>query len=142
MVSRIVAPVTGRVGLRPVDAGNFITTGSSTGVATITQVSPIDVVFSIPQERVPELQQRRAAGATLPVTVWDSGRTRQIDAGSFSTLDDPIDTTTGTVKAKARLANAAGALFHNQFVNVRLLLRTVDASRRGAGDGAAPWPDR
>ena len=126
--SRIVAPVTGRVGLRPVDAGNFIAAGSSTGVATITQVSPIDVVFSIPQERVPELQQRRAAGATLPVTVWDSGRTRQIDAGSFSTLDNQIDTTTGTVKAKARLANAAGALFPNQFVNVRLLLRTVDAA--------------
>jgi len=126
--SRIIAPVTGRVGLRPIDAGNFITAGSSTGVATITQVSPIDVVFSIPQERVPELLQRLAAGATLPVTVWDSSRTRKIDSGSFSTLDNQIDTATGTVKAKARLANAAGALFPNQFVNVRLLLKTVDAA--------------
>ena len=77
---------------------------------------------------MPELQQRRASGATLPVTAWDSNRTRQIDAGSFSTLDNQIDTTTGTVKAKARLANAAGALYPNQFVNVRLLLRTVDAA--------------
>ena len=126
--TRIVAPVTGRVGLRPIDAGNFIAAGNATGVATITQVAPIDVVFSIPQERVPALQQRRAAGATLPVTIWDSGRTRQIDAGSFSTLDNQIDTTTGTVKAKARLANAAGALYPNQFVNLRLLLDTIDAA--------------
>jgi multidrug efflux system membrane fusion protein len=126
--SRIVAPVTGRVGLRPIDAGNFIAAGSSTGVATITQVAPIDVVFSMPQDRVPELQQRRASGATLPVSVWDSNRTRQIDAGSFSTLDNQIDTTTGTVRAKARMANAAGALYPNQFVNARLLLRTVDAA--------------
>ena len=126
--TRIVAPVTGRVGLRPIDAGNFIAAGSSTGVATITQLAPIDVVFSMPQDRVAELQQRRASGATLPVTVWDSSRTRQIDAGSFSTLDNQIDTTTGTVRAKARMANAAGALYPNQFVNVRLLLRTVDAA--------------
>jgi multidrug efflux system membrane fusion protein len=126
--SRIVAPVSGRVGLRPIDAGNFIAAGSSTGVATITQVAPIDVVFSMPQDRVPELQQRGASGATLPVTVWDSNRTRQIDAGSFSTLDNQIDTTTGTVRAKARMANAAGALYPNEFVNVRLLLRTADAA--------------
>ena len=126
--SRIVAPVSGRVGLRPIDAGNFIAAGSTTGVATITQISPIDVVFSIPQERVPEVLQRRASGATLPVTVWDSSRTRQIASGRFLTLDNQIDATTGTVKAKARLANADGALFPNQFVNVRLLLRTVDAA--------------
>jgi multidrug efflux system membrane fusion protein len=126
--SRIIAPVTGRVGLRPVDAGNFISAGTTTGVATITQVSPIDIAFSIPQERVPELQQRLAAGATLPVTAWDSSRTRQLEAGSFSTLDNQIDTATGTVKAKARFGNAAGTLFPNQFVNVRLLLRTVDAA--------------
>ncbi len=126
--TRIVAPVTGRVGLRPVDAGNFIAAGNATGVATITQVSPIDVLFSVPQERVPELQQRRDAGATLPVAIWDRGRLRQIDSGSFSTLDNQIDTQTGTVRAKARVANAAAALFPNQFVNVRLLLRTVDAA--------------
>ena len=126
--TRIVAPVTGRVGLRPVDAGNFIAAGSSTGVATITQVAPIDVVFSMPQDRVPELQQRRASGATLPVDGLDRTRTRQLDAGSFSTLDNQVDTTTGTVRAKARFANAAGALFPNQFVNVRLLLRTIDAA--------------
>jgi multidrug efflux system membrane fusion protein len=126
--SRIIAPVTGRVGLRPIDAGNYIAAGAATGVATITQVSPIDVAFSIPQERVPELQQRIAAGASLPVTAWDSSRTRQLEAGIFATLDNQIDTTTGTVKAKARFENQTGILFPNQFVNVRLLLRTVDAA--------------
>ena len=126
--SRIVAPVAGRVGLRPIDAGNYIAAGTTTGVATITQVSPIDVTFSIPQDRVPEVQQRMAAGTSLQVTAWDSDRIRQLDVGSFLTLDNQIDTTTGTVKAKARFVNATGALFPNQFVNLRLLVRTIDAA--------------
>lgn len=126
--TRIVAPVAGRVGLRPVDAGNYIAAGNAAGVATITQVEPIDVEFSIPQERIPDVQQRVAGGAVLPVTAWDSARTRQLDAGSFLTLDNQIDVQTGTIKAKARFANKDGALFPNQFVNVRLLLRTVDAA--------------
>jgi multidrug efflux system membrane fusion protein len=126
--SRIVAPIAGRVGLRPVDAGNYIAAGNATGVATITQISPIDVQFSIPQERVPDIRERIAAGATLPVTAWDSGRTRKLDDGTFLTLDNQIDVQTGTVKAKARFANATGALFPNQFVNVRLLLRTISAA--------------
>ena len=123
--ARIVAPVSGRVGLRPVDAGNYIGAGDATGVAVITQVAPIDVLFSIPQDRVPEVQKRVAEGAQLPVTAFDRTRTIQLDVGSFSTLDNIVDTTTGTVKAKARFANAAGTLFPNQFVNVRLLLRTI-----------------
>ncbi|HEX6136920.1 MAG TPA: efflux RND transporter periplasmic adaptor subunit [Casimicrobiaceae bacterium] len=126
--SRIVAPIAGRVGLRPVDAGNYIAAGSATGVATITQIAPIDVQFSIPQERLPEVKERIAAGATLPVTAWDSGRTRKLDEGTFLTLDNQIDVQTGTVKAKARFANASGALFPNQFVNVQLQLRTIDAA--------------
>ena len=126
--SRIVAPVAGRVGLRPIDAGNYIAAGSGGGVATITQVSPIDVQFSIPQDRIPDVRLRIAAGATLPVTAWDSGRTRQLEAGSFLTLDNQIDTQTGTIKAKARFANTSGALYPNQFVNVRLLLRTIDSA--------------
>ncbi len=124
--SRIVAPVSGRVGLRPIDAGNFIAAGTSTGIATITQVSPIDIAFSIPQDRVPELQQRQ--GATLPVTAWNSARLVQLDAGRFLSMDNQIDTSTGTVKAKARFPNASGTLFPNQFVNVRLLLRTLSAA--------------
>jgi len=127
--TRIVAPVAGRVGLRPVDAGNYIAAGNAGGVATITQIEPIDVLFSVPQERLSELRQRMAAaGRALPVTAWDSSRTRQLEAGSLLTLDNQIDAQTGTIKAKARFANDAGALFPNQFVNVRLLLRTVDAA--------------
>ncbi|MDE2082318.1 MAG: efflux RND transporter periplasmic adaptor subunit, partial [Burkholderiales bacterium] len=126
--SRIVAPVAGRVGLRPIDAGNFIAAGSGTGVATITQVAPIDVAFAVPQDRVAEIQQRLAAGGTLPVTAWDSTRTHQLDAGRFLTLDNQVDTSTGTVKAKARFANARGTLFPNQFVNARLLVRTIPAA--------------
>jgi multidrug efflux system membrane fusion protein len=126
--SRIVAPVAGRVGLRPIDAGNYIAAGNATGIATITQISPIDVQFSIPQDRVPELKERVAAGAQLPVTAWDRARTRQLEAGTFQTLDNQIDTQTGTIKAKARFANAGGVLFPNQFVNVQLLLRTIDGA--------------
>jgi membrane fusion protein, multidrug efflux system len=126
--SRIVAPIAGRVGLRPVSAGNYVAAGNATGVATITQISPIDVQFSIPQERVPDIKERIGAGATLPVTAWDSGRMRKLDDGTFLTLDNQIDVQTGTVKAKARFANAAGTLFPNQFVNVRLLLRSVEGA--------------
>jgi multidrug efflux system membrane fusion protein len=126
--ARIVAPISGRVGLRPVDAGNFVTTGSTTGVAVITQVTPIDVAFAVPQDRVPEIQTRVGAGAQLAVAAWDRTRSRLLDDGRFLTLDNAVDTSTGTVKAKARYANAAGNLFPNQFVNVKLLLRTIDGA--------------
>ncbi len=126
--TRIVAPIAGRVGLRPVDAGNYITTGTTTGVALITQVAPIDVEFSVPQDRVPEIQARLADGATLTVAAWDRSRTRPLDTGTFSTLDNQIDTATGTIKAKARFANTPGSLFPNQFVNARLQLRTIEGA--------------
>ena len=123
--ARIVAPVSGRLGLRPIDAGNYVGVGDTTGIAVITQIAPIDVEFAIPQDRVPEIQARLSEGAQLPVGAWDRARTRRLDAGMFSTLDNQVDTATGTVKAKARFANADGALFPNQFVNARLLLRTI-----------------
>ncbi len=126
--SRIVAPLSGRVGLRTVDPGNYIGAGGTTGVAVITQINPIDVAFSIPQDRVPELQGHVAAGAQLPVTAFDRTRTRALDMGSFLTLDNQVDVQTGTVKAKARFENKAGTLFPNQFVNVQLLLRTIEGA--------------
>ena len=126
--SRIVAPATGRIGLRPVDAGNFIGAGDTNGVAVITQVAPIDVEFSVPQDRVPEVQARVAEGAKLPVTALDRTRLRKLDVGVFSTLDNQIDVQTGTVKAKARFANAGNTLFPNQFVNVQLLLELVSGA--------------
>ncbi len=126
--SRITAPVSGRIGLRPVDAGNYISTGTTNGVATITQIAPIDVEFAIPQDRVPEVQERLAQGAKLDATAFDRTRTRRLANGTFSTLDNLVDTATGTVKAKARFTNADNALFPNQFVNLRLLLRTVSSA--------------
>ncbi len=127
--SRITAPTSGRIGLRPVDAGNYISTGSTTGVAVITQIAPIDVEFAVPQDRVPEIQDRLAQGAKLDATAFDRTRTRQLARGMFSTLDNLVDTQTGTVKSKALFSNADSALFPNQFVNLRLLLRTIRAVR-------------
>ncbi|AVQ81145.1 MULTISPECIES: efflux RND transporter periplasmic adaptor subunit [unclassified Variovorax] len=126
--SRITAPVSGRIGLRPVDAGNYISTGATNGIATITQIAPIDVEFAIPQDRVPEVQDRLAQGAKLDATAFDRTRTRRLATGTFATLDNLVDTATGTVKAKARFSNADNALFPNQFVNLRLLLRTVSGA--------------
>ena len=122
--SRVVAPVAGRVGLRVVDVGNYIAAGAATGIVVLTEVTPIDVEFTLPQDEVPRLQAQ-AAQATLPVTAFDRTKTIVLDEGQFSTLDNQIDSTTGTIRAKARFANAGGKLFPNQFVNVRLNLQTL-----------------
>lgn len=126
--SRIVAPISGRVGLRVVDIGNVVGTNDANGVAVITQISPIDVEFAVPQDQVPEVQARANAGARMPVTALDRTRTTVLDTGTFSTLDNQVDTQTGTVRAKARFANAKLTLFPSQFVNVRLLLRTIEGA--------------
>jgi len=126
--SRIVAPIAGRVGLRVVDIGNVVGAGDAGGIAVITQTAPIDVEFSLPQDRVPEVQARVASGAVLPVTALDRSRTTVLGSGRFGTLDNQVDVQTGTVRAKARFANAKEALFPNQFVNVRLLLQTVEGA--------------
>jgi len=123
--TRIAAPVGGRIGLRSVDEGNLVSSGDATGIAVITQTEPIDIAFSIPQDRLPAIQARVASGARLPVAAYDRTRTSKLDSGDFSTFDNLVDTTTGTVRAKARFKNEGGALFPNQFVNVRLLLDTV-----------------
>ncbi|RZJ15337.1 MAG: efflux RND transporter periplasmic adaptor subunit [Acidovorax sp.] len=125
--TRITSPATGRIGLRAVDPGNYVTSGDATGIATITQVAPIDVQFSVPQDRVGDIRAAQGEAGTLAVTALDRGRKAELGKGQFSTLDNQVDTTTGTVKAKARFDNADGALFPNQFVNVQLLLRNVPA---------------
>ncbi len=124
--TRVVAPVSGRVGLRTVDVGNVVNTSDANGIALITQVTPIDVVFSIPQDQVSEVQQAAASGAAMKVTALDRTRAATLDTGVFASLDNQVDTTTGTVKAKARFANSKLALFPNQFVNVQLLVRTIE----------------
>ena len=123
--TRIVAPITGRIGLRAVDAGNLVSSGGSTGIATIAQMDPIDVEFAVPQDRVPAVLEAQREGA-LPVTALDRARSQSVGEGVFSTLDNAIDTATGTVRAKARLRNPQGRLFPNQFVNVRLQLAKVN----------------
>ncbi|CAN5354132.1 hypothetical protein BH11PSE11_BH11PSE11_22350 [soil metagenome] len=123
--SKVVAPISGRAGLRAVDAGNIVNANDAGGIVTITQVSPIDVQFAVPQDQVPEVHARSAGGAALPVTALDRGRANTLDTGTFSTLDNQVDTQTGTVRAKARFANSKLTLFPNQFVNVRLQLNTI-----------------
>lgn len=143
--ARIVAPVSGRVGLRITDVGNYIGAGDATGVAVITTVSPIDVEFTVPQDDVPRIAARQGR-ANVPVTALDRTRTQTLDRGSFSTLDNLVDTGTGTVKAKARFPNTGNTLFPSQFVNVRMELDTIKgaivvpatAVRQG-GDGSFVW---
>ena len=122
--SRVISPVAGRIGLRAIDIGNFISAGSATGLAVVTEITPIDVQFTIPQDSVPNVQQQAAHGK-LPVTAYDRTKTVVLDQGLFSTLDNQVDPTTGTVKAKARFPNASGNLFPSQFVNVRVALQSL-----------------
>ena len=130
--TRVVAPISGRVGLRTVDVGNVVSSGDANGVALITQVAPIDVVFSIAQDKVADLQPpARSAGGSgaapaIKATAFDRTRAAVLDTGTFASLDNQVDTTTGTVKAKARFTNSQLLLFPNQFVNVQLLVRTID----------------
>jgi len=121
--AHVTAPITGRLGLRAVDVGNVISAGDANGLVVQTQVSPIDVTFTVPQDQAPEIW-RRSARAMLAVQAMDRNRSAVLATGTFSTLDNQVDPTTGTVRAKARFANADGALFPNQFVNVRLTLAT------------------
>jgi len=121
----ITAPVSGRVGLRQSDIGNYVTPGDATGIVVITQTSPIDVSFAVPQAELPRILARRGTGASIPVAATDQGGTTTLAQGQFLTFDNQIDATTGTVKAKARFPNPDGKLFPNQFVNVNLLVDTL-----------------
>lgn len=123
--SKITAPIDGRVGLRTVDVGNYVSTTGAVGIATITTVTPIDVTFTLPADTVTKIQRRISAGATLPTTVLDRTRTTVLGQGTFLTLDNQIDPTTGTIRAKARFANDDAALFPSQFVNVQLQVDVI-----------------
>ena len=121
--TRIVAPIAGRVGLRTVDVGNVVSTSDTNGVALLTQLAPIDVEFTIPQDQAPDLQQR--TGTFMEARALDRTRTNVLDVGVFASLDNQIDTQTGTVRAKARFNNTKMALFPSQFVNVQLMVRSI-----------------
>jgi multidrug efflux system membrane fusion protein len=120
----IVAPVTGRLGLRLVDLGNYVTPGDSTGIVVITQLKPITVVFTLPEDNLPAVLKRMHGNTPLPVTAYDRSHTTKLATGTLATIDNEIDTTTGTVKLKASFPNDDESLFPNQFVNVELLLDT------------------
>ena len=123
--AHITAPISGRVGLRQVDPGNYVTTGDSNGIVAITQQSPIDVAFTIPEDQVQTVTGRFNGGNKLPVSVMDRTQAKELATGTLLSLDNLIDTTTGTLRAKARFTNTDGALFPSQFVNVRVLVDTM-----------------
>jgi multidrug efflux system membrane fusion protein len=118
----IVAPVTGRVGLRLVDQGNYVTAGDGTGIAVITQLRPISVVFTVAEDNLPQIVKRIRAEATLPATAFDRSGATKLATGELKTLDNQIDTTTGSLKLRAEFANEDEILFPNQFVNIKLLV--------------------
>ncbi len=124
--SRITAPISGRVGLKKVDLGNMIRASDTTGIVSITQEDPMTVVFTLVERRIPAVQAGMAAHPEgLAVEAWDQDNSALLETGRLLTLDNAIDTATGTVKAKAVFPNTAGRLFPNRFINVRLLVATL-----------------
>jgi multidrug efflux system membrane fusion protein len=121
----IVAPVTGRVGLRQVDVGNYVQTSSTSGLVVLTQLDPISVIFTVTEDNIPEIMQRLDAGATLPVEAYDRSNTTHLASGTVGAVDNEVDTATGTVKIRAMFDNPKDNLFPSQFVNARLLVDTL-----------------
>jgi multidrug efflux system membrane fusion protein len=118
----ITAPITGRVGLRLIDPGNYVTANDATGLVVITQVEPISVIFTLPEDQLPTVLPRLHEGARLKVEAYDREMKTKIAQGWLTTMDNQIDPTTGTVKLRANFDNRDGSLFPNQFVNARLLV--------------------
>jgi membrane fusion protein, multidrug efflux system len=139
----IVSPVTGRIGLRLVDPGNYVQTTTASSIAVVTQMQPITVIFAVPEDDLPDIMPQLAAGTPLQVTAFDRANVKQLAVGKVSAVDSQIDTTTGTVKVRAQFDNTDGALFPNQFVNAQLLVRTLQnvvtvptaAIQRGSPNG-------
>lgn len=139
--AHIVSPIDGRIGLRLVDPGNYVTAGSTTGIAVITQMQPISVLFATPEDALDKILPRIRDGARLTAIAYDRGNQKQLATGEVSTLDNQIDTTTGTVKLRAVFANADESLFPNQFVNIRLeaaVLKDATAAPIAAIQHGAP----
>jgi membrane fusion protein, multidrug efflux system len=143
LYTHIVAPVTGRVGLRQVDQGNYVTPGDANGIVVINQVQPITVIFPIPEDNVSAIMRRLHEGGPMTVEAYDRTNSAKLADGKLLTVDNQIDVTTGTVKLRAQFENADGLLFPNQFVNIQLLLQLLQnqiimpnsAVRRGAPNG-------
>jgi multidrug efflux system membrane fusion protein len=121
----ITAPISGRVGLRLVDAGNIVHASDTTALVVITELQPIAVIFSVAEDDLPQIQKQLQAGNTLTVDAFDREQTKKLATGTLASLDNQIDPTTGTLKFKAVFTNADETLFPNQFVNARLLVDTL-----------------
>jgi multidrug efflux system membrane fusion protein len=121
--TKIVSPIDGVVGLRQVDAGNIVHAADTTGLIVVTQLQPISVIFTLPEDQLPQVLKLTRGGNRLAVEAYDRSETTHLASGSVLTVDNQIDTTTGMVKVKAVFPNNDGALFPNQFVNVRLILQ-------------------
>ena len=124
--TRVTAPIAGRLGLRQADLGNVVNPADTNGIVTITQVRPIDAVFSVPEGNLAQIRERLGGGATLPVELWDREQKHRLGRGRIGALDNTIDPTTGTIKVKAAFANDDGALFPNQFVNVKVEVNRLE----------------
>jgi len=121
----IVSPVNGRVGLRLVDPGNYVQTSSTTGIAVVTQLDPISVIFTVPEDVVPQIVSRFQQDPNLSATAFDRANAKELATGHLGAFDTEVDTTTGTVKMRAMFDNGASHLFPYQFVNIRLVLDTL-----------------
>lgn len=121
----IKAPFTGRVGLRQVDPGNYVTPGDANGLVVLAQTKPITVIFTLPEDNMPGIAAQLHGGARLPVDAYDRTQTKKLESGTLLTIDNQIDPTTGTFKLRAEFANEDETLFPNQFVNVKLLVNTL-----------------
>ncbi|MEQ5125642.1 MdtA/MuxA family multidrug efflux RND transporter periplasmic adaptor subunit [Providencia rettgeri] len=123
--SKITAPISGRIGLKQVDVGNFISSGTSTPIVVITQTQPADVLFALPEGDIPAIQQAQAAGNKVLIEAWDRNNIAMIARGELLSTDNQIDPATGTLKIKARFTNEEQKLFPNQFVNVKMQVETL-----------------
>lgn len=123
--SRVTSPIAGRVGLKQVDVGNYITSGDTNGIVVITQTHPIDLVFSLPENSISTVLTAQKSGQPIPVEAWDRSNKTLLTSGTLLSMDNQIDATTGTVKLKARFTNGDDSLFPNQFVNARLKVSTL-----------------
>lgn len=121
----IVSPISGKVGLQQVNVGNYVTPAAPNGLVVVTELKPITVVFTLPEDNIPALQQQLQAGTTLHVTAFDRSNTHQLATGALQSMDSQIDVTTGTIRLKATFSNEDENLFPQQFVNVALLLDTL-----------------
>lgn len=123
--TKVTSPVGGRAGIRQVDVGNFVSAGQSTPIVVVTQLQPISVVFTVSEDNVGAIMERFSAGEAMQADAFDKPMTTKLATGRLSAVDSQIDTTTGTVKMRALFDNEDGKLFPNQFVNVRLLVNTL-----------------